>query len=773
MPVSFDRATICYQAIQRVYRNAVVAHVRRRFVEAFGNEWEQHAMKPFGHEWADMVARSEERIRTGQIMWSIDDSLDYLGVNHFVNLFDMYFDVLIPEADAPDRTRQQTKQAIVAWAKAVKDVRDPISHPISDDIGYDDSFVLIDSAQRIVRHFDERTAGELKALKDALGGAVREPLDGYLPPREEIGGEFVGRRNELAALDDWLADPSRRRWALMGDGGKGKSAIAFEFAQNVKDQGRAPFQFVIWLSAKRKRFVEGAIEDIAQPNFSDLPSALRWILSRIGWEAKPSENLEQLVLNLLGAFPTLLVVDDVDSLEEEDELAVEYFTVEVPGKTKDTKILFTSRIRLTGFGATTTTVSGFTDEEARAFIDTRIRQFGLDPAVFAPSVREKIITITDGSPLFIEDLLRFAASGVGVGETLKAWEGKDGEEVRRYALRREFDFLSERAREVLVASAVGNWPVSFAEIRELTGLGEETIREAIAELQKLFLVPTPRLIEEVERFDLNLNTRLLVREVTRGSELHRRIEAASHAVSGNTFASRRQREAVQAYARQAVFLSRQGDHENAEKTLESGLGEFPNAPSLVSQMAWVYRQWKPTRRVADAREWYQRAAQLKLKHVQSYGQWAEMETNEQEWQKGIEAAQAGIDNVGTVPELLFWRGNARGRLGRALTFELQPKAIDLLLEGEADLRSAIMDPSALHTPYERFMNSRAYRALALNLEVQLGLVRADPMRNQHLVRRLASVLNSWRSEHPDDPFAASEDGRLRSRFGLTDTSGST
>jgi hypothetical protein len=85
-----------------------------------------------------------------------------------------------------------------------------------------------------------------------------------------------------------------------------------------------------------------------------------------------------------------------------------------------------------------------------------------------------IHAVTEGSPLYVEDLLRLATV-VPVREAINVWRGKKGDEARAYALGRELDLLSPRAREVIVAASLGDGAVSLAEIEALTGITEEAL----------------------------------------------------------------------------------------------------------------------------------------------------------------------------------------------------------------------------------------------------------------------------------------------------------
>ena len=139
-----------------------------------------------------------------------------------------------------------------------KKLRDPTSHPPEADVTYEDGFVLLDCARKTLLRFDFKSeADQVHALSAELSGrplTENEPLEADLPAQEAIVIDFVGRDRELAALWEWLLKPVAKRWALSGAGGKGKTAIAYPFALDVRKKAPEPFQAVLSLSAKKRKF---------------------------------------------------------------------------------------------------------------------------------------------------------------------------------------------------------------------------------------------------------------------------------------------------------------------------------------------------------------------------------------------------------------------------------------------------------------------------------------------------------------------------------------
>ena len=169
MDVIPDRHTRWYQGIQRIYRNAVVKHLRTTLRDKYPQDWESILQKPFTKEWPAIVENADLARKIGTINSTLQDAADYLGVNHFYNLFDVHFELLFPEqGETAQEARKQEKAAVLSWAKEIKTVRDPESHPPSQDMDFNDAVRQLDTARRICSKFDTQAADELKALMSQL-----------------------------------------------------------------------------------------------------------------------------------------------------------------------------------------------------------------------------------------------------------------------------------------------------------------------------------------------------------------------------------------------------------------------------------------------------------------------------------------------------------------------------------------------------------------------------------------------------------------------------
>ena len=548
-------------------------------------------------------------------------------------------------------------------------------------------------------------------------------------------------------------------WLLAGDGGKGKTALAYQFASTIQQHAPRPFEFIIWLSAKRKQFVDRQITDVPVTDFDDFESALNYILTEYGWLGELSDDVDtkkHAVLEYFEQLPALVILDDINSLEGDIMNAVSFFVFEA-SRTRS-KFLFTSRLIPFGMDTLTTQISGFPQRspEGHQFIDSRIRLFGLDKTAFDAQSVNEILKVTDGSPLYIEDLLRLALLGDGINRVLQEWKDHKGRAAREYALGREFDLLSLDAALVLLIAAHYNAPVSTAEITVAAGreLDLDRVQNSLSELQKLFLVPKPRIVEDIPRFILNQNTRDLVLDVMRdrNPDLFEKTEAAVRAASGRARVSRRDRLVVGTYIRQAVSLVKLDRHREAEETLKKGLEALPETADLYGHLGWVYWRWKPYPLATDARENFRRAAELNCRNAEMYFHWCQLEKENRAWTRMSEAAKAGLRVIEDDLNLLYLSGYARSRLAfDLLSYDQLERAEDEADKAVRYLKKVLIDPELLE-PGQYRLHSMAFQSMVLTVRTlaRIKATRGDDRDIKRNLDVLAETLNRWKAEHPDD-----------------------
>jgi tetratricopeptide (TPR) repeat protein len=259
------------------------------------------------------------------------------------------------------------------------------------------------------------------------------------------------------------------------------------------------------------------------------------------------------------------------------------------------------------------------------------------------------------------------------------------------------------------------------------------------------------LIGGEHRYNVNINTRILVRKVFSGTELWRRTDAAYRAIAGEL---PRARGEIGAYIRQALFLTRSNEHEKAEELLHVAMKKAPNDPDLTGFLGYVYKNWNPAR-ITDARETYRRAWQLRCAGENTYRHWAQMELDQEEWARAYEAAEKGIQILGNTRRLLYLSGYSRGRYARELASRAQTAEAKVQLDiAQRNLKQALRPADALRSREDHKLNSDVFRALVLNCE-QL-----------RQIEEMKRYLDEWSAAQPDDAMARSERERLHAKYHL-------
>lgn len=746
---------ICYQAIQRTFRNAVVSFLRDRLTRLFPADHGQRMKRSFDpDEWekaAQNAKRSREILGTAT---TIRDDYDLLGTNHFFGIFDRYYDkIFTPEAGQPPSLPRPVKPRFLGNLKAIKDGRDPLSHPVEEEISSEEARRLLYAAQETLKWLGcDAQVAELTTLTGQLDDNEPDKASVLrrLPSEDGIYLDWVERKTLLDDLGSCFSNPDNKRCLLAGDGGKGKSAAAYRFAQGLSANGR--FQLVVWLSAKQRRFREGETVAVESPDFTTAIEAIDRLLIEYGATkqdmAASFAERKRLLFEYLDEFPAFIVADDIDTLLDDDEV-VSLFTYEVPHT--QSCVLLTSRRAIPG--VRTLVVAGFDAVESEEFIKSRIRLYQLSTVNFTPQIIRDIARQTDGSPLYMDDLMRLAKI-VDVQNAIRIWSEKEGDEARKYALQRETEKLSGDARKILVAAAVTDEPISFAELQDILGMSEDRLLVSLKELQTLFLFPKAPAVKGEQRYQLNLNTKKLVRFVEGSSEFYARIDKQSKAVAGKLPLIGHG--VVAQLIRQALLRFNAGQNAEAESILLAAIEKYPNAPDLYGVLGFIYKR---IGRIADARAKFEASHKFKSKNPEMYLHWLKMEIAREEWTRALDVANKALFAVPSAYEIVERKVSTLRQAG----FELHrgmhwEKAVQMWTDAVEEVKKSIRTPETLPAG-ARTLNSSMYYSIVVCLDM---LNRLEE-RNEWLER--------WEKEHGDDPQVALEKEFLIRKRGTLEVTG--
>lgn len=341
----------------------------------------------------------------------------------------------------------------------------------------------------------------------------RQPLASTLPDRSLICARFVGRSGNLSELWEWLADDFSRVKLIAGEGGLGKTSLAYRFCEDIVTRNIKPFDIVLWLTAKRRQFIPAAdsYRDSSHVDFDSANSLYRSICLELGQFEQDVKDLEtrdlmKLALESCSTITPFLVIDDVDSLTPDDQKSVMEFGLRTAGSTK---LLLTTRVNFSYAPENVLKLNGLEGGDFSEFVRVLRSRYQLYEA--NDKQIGKLFEATGGSPLFTDSLLRLEKRGLSLDAAVSQWRGEKGIEARKAALLREVQQLSREAKRVLyVTSLLKN--CSYTELSQIVDYSEQTLGDALHELDSLFLISAPAIAKEA-RYTVEPNTGALVLEI--------------------------------------------------------------------------------------------------------------------------------------------------------------------------------------------------------------------------------------------------------------------
>lgn len=326
-------------------------------------------------------------------------------------------------------------------------------------------------------------------------------LDTNLGPRDPGFIDFVGREAYISSLWKWFVDRFNPVKLLAGIGGVGKTALAREFSEQVARAAPFEFQKIVWLSAKKQFFtaVQGKYVASTRVDFEGTDSMLRQICLELGMleeevqEDASREELIELTINALRDMPALVVIDDIDSLEPDQQhdtfhTLLSIFSQTIGKSPVGSRALLTARLDLGAGAGQVIRVKGLDFDEFVDFINMTSEALELHMRFEANAKRtERFHTLTEGSPTFASSVLRLVSLGESVEQALVKWQNADGEDVRRFAFQRELDQLSDAARATLYALCILSESY-LVELSTILTRSEQQVRDDFAELRRYHLI---------------------------------------------------------------------------------------------------------------------------------------------------------------------------------------------------------------------------------------------------------------------------------------------
>jgi len=319
----------------------------------------------------------------------------------------------------------------------------------------DEAFLTV--VKEIRRALKELSTAQAKA--SPLHIIPRSPIVGFVARRDRDGNDIVER------LRDELAPHKHQVVALWGAGGVGKTTLASEA---VRSMAEAFAQRVVWISADQR---------------SNLPfvTFLDEIAAQLGDEDLRRLALEQkieAVRALINVAPTLIVLDNFETITPEDQLQCMEFLAERARCTA----LITTRQKIER--AVAIPIAAMSMEEANDFLQRLINQTQ-DPDIYAELDRNRLIQTAEANPLIIEWIvgqIDLANDPEEVLDDLSHGEGDAAHRVfdRSFNLRQ----MADGGRAVLLALSLFTPSATRSALAEVSGMGKDKDKKRFKKAQE-------------------------------------------------------------------------------------------------------------------------------------------------------------------------------------------------------------------------------------------------------------------------------------------------
>jgi tetratricopeptide (TPR) repeat protein len=501
----------------------------------------------------------------------------------------------------------------------------------------------------------------------AVPGRLAEPLENNLPDRSLICPRFIGRSDIVDQLWSWLADPLSFVRVLAGDGGKGKTSIAYQFAAEVTQRRVGQIDQVIWLTAKERQFVgyQNEAVSLGDASYKDMTSLLKAIAKRSGMRDEEldnatSESLKAIAHSALNTVPALVVIDDVDSCETNEQKRILELAAQIGSRRS--RFLLTTRANMSYSSDICIRVPGLDGAELALLVNGLCDSLKMQRRT-EPEIR-RIHEATEGSPLLTESVVRLINLGMTTTEAIDEWRGQAGMDARAAVLQKEISRLGVDAKRVLLSAAIMG-ESSRTELRQLTAYEDLRLSDALEELLSLFLIGAPRITADEPRFAVSTITRSLA--LQQAAELaidHARMAKYAKEMRRSPTQKARAASDVGAAINQANAQLREGKVADALRTIDASLKKVPLQRDLLSMRGRVLASLEPPD-LDRAREAFAAAYKAGCVREELFRDWFRAEYDVGNPGGAVEVAEYALARFSEEGGWFWRRGRAKAKLGNA------------------------------------------------------------------------------------------------------------
>ncbi|TLS52389.1 hypothetical protein FE782_10500 [Paenibacillus antri] len=308
---------------------------------------------------------------------------------------------------------------------------------------------------------------------------------------------FVGRRDEINKVkEELLLHHKNYLLALNGDGGIGKTSIAYKIAEELLtdvDNGKTDFDDVIWISAKDQRiYFDQRLQLSREFNtLEDLYEKILLVFYDGHFISKQTlAQKESLVSQALQDTKFLFVLDNLEVFSQAEIEGIKTFISRAPS---NHKFLLTSRHDLRVQDVVT--IPRLDPENTKNYIEDVIRAFDLLNSNVPQELNDRQVQfddLTSGNPLYIKFFISQMKNGRSLDDILSRRNQESEKALMAYCFDTTLANLKENEKKIMYSLAVDNssekQQISFNELRYLTLLQYQELHELLDNLTSLSMV---------------------------------------------------------------------------------------------------------------------------------------------------------------------------------------------------------------------------------------------------------------------------------------------
>lgn len=279
--------------------------------------------------------------------------------------------------------------------------------------------------------------------------------------------DFIGRKDEFILLEKMIAHKRHFMSALDGIGGVGKTALAYHLCDEITENEKyfnMKFEYIIWLSAKTTKLVNGKIYNIdkAFEHLDQLLDSILDVLSFPEYKNLETTRKREIVFELLELANCLIVLDNLETISGENLNDIWLFICDIP---TPSKVLFTSR-EYSFDVAQILRIEKLSYLDSVAFIKN-IRE-NLKEITLLNESEKRIIELSSGLPIALTSIL----GQVFAGKSLRSIENgikNNTDDLSKFCFQEQLKKLKEDHLKVIILNALSIQELSLDSITFILG----------------------------------------------------------------------------------------------------------------------------------------------------------------------------------------------------------------------------------------------------------------------------------------------------------------